>query len=65
MGTKNSRNCPGCGDDPSVSTWIQLMATRKHTTSKPEMMPIKIERTRKSRSSRFGANLCTSAGFGL
>ena len=62
---KTAVSCPGRGDDPSVSTWIQLIATRKQTTSRPEMTPMKIERTRKSRSSRLGANLCTSAGFGL
>src|SRR5271154_941919 len=36
---------------------IHSMTTRKQTTSKPEMIPMKIDSTRKSRSSRVGAIL--------
>ena len=72
VGTKISRSSPGCGAEPSVSVCIQLIATRKLTTSSPEMMPMKMDSTRKSRSSRVGAifsmsicDICSGSTAGI
>src|SRR6185437_301920 len=57
----NSLGWPRSGADPSNSTCSQSMAIRKDTTSRPEITPIKIDNSRKRRSSRAGAIAAISA----
>ncbi len=56
-GATSSRYWPPWGADPKLSRRIQSIAMRKATTSVPEITPMKMERTRKSLSSRVGAIL--------
>src|SRR5580693_1488260 len=50
-GTANRRQLWVCGSGPSKARCIQSMARRKHTTARPEKIPMKTERMRKKASS--------------
>src|SRR5689334_11642926 len=53
VGTSSNRSWYDPGEEPCNSTVSQSMAMRNDTTSRPEMMPTKMDNSSSSRSSRM------------